>query len=119
MRDERAANRVVAALPDAFPDTDRCPHCTKALSLLSRTTKKIRLRRSRILIIQTKPAASARCLAAAGDADLFPQGVDADRADHDLLADHVARSAVHAHGFGELEVFLERAAHFGARQILL
>src|SRR5882672_2448491 len=62
---------------------------------------------------------SARRLAAAGDADLFPQAVDADRADHHLLADHVARRAVHAHRLRELEVFLDRGADFRARTVLL
>src|SRR4029079_6569231 len=62
---------------------------------------------------------SAGRLAAPGDADLFLQIVDADRADHDLLADHAARRAVHAHGLSELEVLFQRIAHFGARQVLL
>ena len=58
-------------------------------------------------------------LAAAGETDLFLEAVEADRADHHLLADHVARRAVHAHRLGELEVFLDRGAHFGACKILL
>src|SRR5438045_3004872 len=64
-------------------------------------------------------SASAGRLAATGDADLFLQIVDADRADHDLLADHIARGAVHAPGFRELEVLLQHAGHFGARHLLL
>src|SRR3954468_12990588 len=62
---------------------------------------------------------SARRLAAAGEADLFPQGVDADRADHDLLADHVARGAVHPHRFRELVVLFQGGADFGAADILV
>src|SRR5258708_13294731 len=62
---------------------------------------------------------SRRRLAAAGDADLLGKSIAADRADHHLLADHVARRAVHAHSFGELEIFLNRCAHFRARGILL
>src|SRR6266404_1984366 len=58
-------------------------------------------------------------LAAASDADFFPKAIEADRADHDLLAYHIAPRAVHAHRFGELEVFLKRGAHFRTRDILL
>src|SRR3984957_19595614 len=65
-----------------------------------------------------EPKSSARLFAAARNADLFLETLKADRADHDLLADHIARGAVHAHGFGELEVFLDRGLHFRARQIL-
>src|SRR6202158_3801015 len=61
---------------------------------------------------------STRGLAAAGNADLFLEAFEADRTDHHLLADHIARRAVHAHRFGEFEIFLDRGAHFGARQIL-
>src|SRR5215217_1978955 len=58
-------------------------------------------------------------LAAACNADLFPEILDADRADHHLIADHVTRRAVHAHGFGEFEVLLEGGAYFRARKIFL
>src|SRR5216684_7529341 len=51
---------------------------------------------------------STRRLATAGDADLFPEVVETDRADHHLLADHVARRAVHAHRFGDLVGWVER-----------
>src|SRR4051795_11928291 len=61
----------------------------------------------------------AGCLAAAGDADLFLETVEADGADHDLLADHVARRAVHAHRFGKLEVFLDGGAYLGTGEVLL
>src|SRR4051812_25514406 len=62
---------------------------------------------------------SARRLAAAGDADLLRKGIAADGANHDLLANHVARRAVHTHRFGELEILLERGAPFRARHILV
>src|SRR5579863_6178512 len=62
---------------------------------------------------------SAGHFAAAGEADLFLETFEADGADHHLLADHVAWRAVHAHGFRELEVFIDRGFHLGARQILL
>ena len=39
---------------------------------------------------------------------------DTDGADYDLLADHVARRAVHAHRFGELKVLLDGGADLGA-----
>src|SRR6266481_8121458 len=67
---------------------------------------------------QTGAKPSARRLAAAGEADLFLQAIEADGADHDLLADHIARRAVHAHVLGELEVFLQRRADLRARNIL-
>src|SRR5438105_2165138 len=44
--------------------------------------------------------------------------IRADRANHDLLADDVARRAVHAERFRQLEIFLERGAHFLAAEIL-
>src|SRR6476659_2729974 len=62
---------------------------------------------------------STRRLAATGDADFFLEVIKADRADHHLLADHVARRAVHAHRLGELEVLLDSGAYLRARQILL
>src|SRR5207244_7260396 len=62
---------------------------------------------------------SARRLAAARGADLLLQPLKPDRADHDLLADHVARRTVHAHRFGELEVFLYRGFGFPACHVLL
>src|SRR5258708_13651636 len=61
---------------------------------------------------------SARRLAATGEADLFLQAVEADGADYDLLADHVAGRAVHAHRLGELEILLDVSFHFRACQIL-
>src|SRR3954464_15713272 len=64
-------------------------------------------------------AASAGRLAAARDADLFLEALEADGADHDLLADHVARRAVEAHVLGELEVLLDGRLDLGAREILL
>src|SRR5258705_7947038 len=64
-------------------------------------------------------SASTRRLAATGDADFFLEIIKADRADHHLLADHVAWRAVHTHRLGEFEVFLDRGAHFRARKILL
>src|ERR1700761_2982402 len=64
-------------------------------------------------------ALSASRLAAAGNADLFLETVEADGADHDLLADHIARRAVHAHRFGELEVLLDGGPHLGALDVLL
>src|SRR6185437_2911768 len=57
--------------------------------------------------------------AAAGHADLFLEPLEPDRADHDLLADHIARRAVHAHGLGEFEVLLDGGLHLGACQILV
>src|ERR1700722_17357456 len=60
---------------------------------------------------------SAGRLAAASGADFLLEAVEADRADHDLLADHVARRAVHAHRLGELEVFFDRRAHFRAGEV--
>src|SRR5947207_11749468 len=68
---------------------------------------------------QRRWGASTGRLATAGEADLFPEVVETDRPDHHLLADHVARRAVHAHCFGELEVFLDRGAHLRARKVLL
>src|SRR3569623_2275233 len=59
-------------------------------------------------------AGSALVLAAAGGADVLLQLRQADRADHDLVADHVARRAVQAQRLGELEVLLERRLHLGA-----
>src|SRR5690242_12769241 len=61
---------------------------------------------------------SAGGLAAACDADLFLQALEADRADHDLLADDIARRAVQAHLLGELEVLLDGRLDLGAREIL-
>ena len=64
-------------------------------------------------------SASTGRLAAAGDADLFLQAFDTDGADHDLLADHIARRAVHAHRFSEFEVFLDGGAHLGTGDVFL
>src|ERR1700741_667966 len=62
---------------------------------------------------------SAGRLAAAGDADLFLQPFEADGADHNLLANHIAWRAVQAHLFGELEIILDRRLDLGVREILL
>src|SRR5437879_12243998 len=62
---------------------------------------------------------STRRLAATGYADFFLEIIKADRADHHLLADHVAWRAVHTHRLGEFEVFLDRSAHFRGRKLLL
>src|SRR4051794_30098715 len=62
---------------------------------------------------------SAGRLAATRLRDLLPQTFDADRADHDLLTDHIARRAVHAHRFGEFEVFFDGGLGLGAGHVLL
>src|SRR5438477_10719291 len=62
---------------------------------------------------------SARRLAAARGADLLLPPLKPDRANHDLLADHIARRTVHSHRFGELEVFLDRCLRFRACHVLL
>src|SRR5262249_8903450 len=62
---------------------------------------------------------SAGRLAAACDADLLLQAVKADSADHDLLADHIARRTVQPHVFGELEVLFDGCLDLGAGEIFL
>src|SRR5262245_60448821 len=56
-------------------------------------------------------SARRRGRAGAGGLDLLLEGVEADRADHDVRTDHVARRAVEAELVGELHAFLDRAAH--------
>src|ERR1035438_8424434 len=73
---------------------------------------------SSLQLLKREPRRSAGRLAATGGADLFLQPVKPDRADHHLLADHIARRTVHAHGLGELEVFLDRRFRFRARHVL-
>src|SRR4029079_17781615 len=68
--------------------------------------------------IEDLPPSAAR-LAAARGIDLFPERLEADRADHDIVADHVARRAVEPERFGELETFLQGRLHLGARHILV
>src|SRR5215475_3720059 len=65
-----------------------------------------------------RSVASAGRLAATRNADLFLQTFEADGADHDLLADDVARRAVQAHLLGEPEVLLDGRLHLGAREVL-
>jgi hypothetical protein len=57
-----------------------------------------------------RPGASAGGLAAAGLLTLALQRFEAHGADHDVVADHVARRAVEAEPLGELEAFLEARA---------
>src|SRR5215831_16758583 len=58
-------------------------------------------------------------LAAAGDVDPLLEGIEADRADHQLGADHVARRAVDPERLGELHALLDRGAHLVAPHVLL
>src|SRR5215813_7856695 len=72
------------------------------------------------LLRQIRTAAvSAGRFAAARDADLLLEAVEADGADHDLLADDVARRAAEAHVLGELEVLLDGRLDLGAGEILI
>src|ERR1700761_18630 len=50
-------------------------------------------------------------------ADLLAQRIEADGADHDFLADHVARGAVDAERLGELHVLLDRLFHLVAAHV--
>src|SRR6476661_1049258 len=67
----------------------------------------------------TDGSPSAARLAAAGGVDLFLQRIEADRADHDVVADHITRRAIEAEGLGELEAFLQRGLDLRACQILV
>src|SRR5579883_1465485 len=69
--------------------------------------------------LAARSLASAGGLAAAGDADLLLQAIEADGADDDLLADHIARRAVETHVLGKLHVLLDRRLDLGARHVLL
>src|SRR5207342_1065106 len=60
---------------------------------------------------------AGRRLAAAGGVDVFLELVEADGADHDIGADHVARRAVEPKLFGELQVLLDGLANLVAGQI--
>src|SRR5262245_16439683 len=62
---------------------------------------------------------SAGCLAAARGVDLFLQGGKANRADHDAVANDVARRAVQAELLGKPEALLQTAADFVAGEIAL
>src|SRR5580693_5256560 len=70
-------------------------------------------------LLDERRISSTRSLAAARHPDLFLQSVKPDRADHDLLPDHVARRAIQAHVFGKLEVLLDRRLDLRASEILL
>src|SRR5215469_7842539 len=64
-------------------------------------------------------ALRAAGLAAAGDVDLLLERGEPDGADHDLLADDVARRAVEAERLGDLHVLIDRGAHLVGRHVLL
>src|SRR5262245_32405283 len=70
---------------------------------------------------RTAPArrASARRLAATRGVNLFLECIEADRADHDILAHDVARRAVEAERLGEPEALFERGLHLVACHVLL
>src|SRR5262249_27863607 len=83
------------------------------------TMRKTKGRRRAPASAVTVERASAGGLAAARDADLLLQALEADRANHDLLADHVARRSVQAHFFGKLHILFDGRLDLGAREILL
>src|SRR3954451_4745126 len=60
---------------------------------------------------------ATRHFAAAGGVDVFLELVEADGADHDIGADHVARRAVEPELLGELQALFERLANLVAGQI--
>src|SRR5579863_8284435 len=51
--------------------------------------------------------------------ELLLQFVEADRSDHKLIADDIARRAVDADRVGELHVFVDGGLHFGAVHVFL
>src|SRR6266851_7510677 len=69
--------------------------------------------------VRPGPGVSARRLAATRVVDLFLEGLEADRADHHVGADHVARRAVHPERLGDLVALLERCLDLVARKVLL
>src|SRR5215469_5784688 len=93
--------------------------CARRIRARIHPTKKAGFSAGLVACVMNSNVQLAGRLAAAGNADLFLEVVETDGADHDLLADHVARSAVHAHRFGELEVLLEGGTHFGTGDVLL
>src|SRR5262245_15389842 len=62
-------------------------------------------------------ASSAGSLAAAGGIYLFSQRFEANRADHDIVADHVAWGAAETERLGKFEALLQRRLYFRTRQI--
>src|SRR4029077_5808080 len=58
-------------------------------------------------------------LAAACGVNLFLERIEADRADHDVVAHDVARRAVEAERVGELEAFFDGGFDLVARHVLL
>ena len=52
-------------------------------------------------------------------ASLLLQAVDADRADHDFIADHIAWGAADAERVGELHALIDRLFHLVAVHVLL
>src|SRR5712671_4705138 len=58
-------------------------------------------------------------LAAACGVNLFLERIEADRADHDVVAHDVARRAVEAERVGELEVLFDGGFDIVARHVLL
>src|SRR5262245_16643404 len=81
----------------------------------------LRPRRARGGVITASALArggSACRLAATRGVNLFLKSIEADGADDDILAHHVARRAVEAQCLGELEAFLDRGLHLVARHVL-
>src|SRR5262245_6604961 len=58
-------------------------------------------------------------LAAARSVDLLLERLEADRANHNIVADYVAWRAIKPERFGKLEAFLQGRLHFGARNVLV
>src|SRR5262249_57325478 len=64
-------------------------------------------------------ASAGRLAAAARGVDLVLERTEADGADHDVVADHVARRAVEAERLGELEALLDLRLDLVAGHVLL
>src|SRR5262249_2337236 len=77
--------------------------------------------RSRLALVRSRGAAQslAARLAAACGVNLFLKRIETDRADHDVVAHHVARGAVEAERVGELEALFDGGFDLVARHVLL